>query len=117
MQLPHDGRYDFFLNIMLSDRDDYYPLVLNKLAKVSNVESLQFIFVLQQAKRGTAPFFKRRMLPLLVEGMKSKTLICGECLLPLNISRLPLLTVLLPVIMKHSRSYSITTAILFIRPR
>lgn len=48
------GQYDYLLKIALKDMDEYYDFMLNKLASLSNVGTVQSFFVLKEAKKETA---------------------------------------------------------------
>ena len=48
------GEYDFLLKIAVKDMDEYYDFVIHKLAKLSNVGTVQSFFVLHESKRHTA---------------------------------------------------------------
>lgn len=48
------GQYDFLLKVAMADMDEYYGFILNKIAKLPNVGTVQSFFVLHEAKRETA---------------------------------------------------------------
>jgi Lrp/AsnC family leucine-responsive transcriptional regulator len=48
------GLYDYLLKVALSDMDEYYDFIINKIAKLSNVGNVQSFFVLYEAKKETA---------------------------------------------------------------
>jgi Lrp/AsnC family leucine-responsive transcriptional regulator len=48
------GLYDYLLKVALSDMDEYYDFIINKIAKLSNVGTVQSFFVLYEAKKETA---------------------------------------------------------------
>lgn len=48
------GQYDYLLKVALSDMDEYYGFIINKIAKLPNVGTVQSFFVLFEAKKETA---------------------------------------------------------------
>ena len=48
------GEYDFLLKVAVRDMDEYYDFVINRLAKLPNVGTVQSFFVLNESKRNTA---------------------------------------------------------------
>jgi Lrp/AsnC family transcriptional regulator, leucine-responsive regulatory protein len=48
------GEYDFLLKIAVRDMDEYYDFMMHKLARLSNVGTVQSFFVLKESKRETA---------------------------------------------------------------
>ena len=48
------GLYDYLLKVALGDMDEYYEFIINKIAKLSNVGTVQSFFVLYEAKKETA---------------------------------------------------------------
>lgn len=48
------GQYDYLLKVALQDMDEYYGFIINKIAKLSNVGTVQSFFVLFEAKKETA---------------------------------------------------------------
>ena len=48
------GEYDFLLKVAVPDMDAYYDFVIDRLAKLPNVGTVQSFFVLHEAKRNTA---------------------------------------------------------------
>jgi Lrp/AsnC family transcriptional regulator, leucine-responsive regulatory protein len=48
------GEYDFLLKIAVKDMDEYYNFVIHKLARLSNVGTVQSFFVLNASKCSTA---------------------------------------------------------------
>lgn len=48
------GQYDYLLKVALCDMDEYYSFIINKIAKLPNVGTVQSFFVLYEAKKETA---------------------------------------------------------------
>ena len=48
------GQYDYLLKVALRDMDEYYDFIINKIAKLHNVGTVQSFFVLYEAKKDTA---------------------------------------------------------------
>lgn len=48
------GQYDFLLKVEVRDMDEYYNFMINKLATLSNVGTVQSFFVLNEAKKDLA---------------------------------------------------------------
>ena len=48
------GQYDYLLKVALGDMDEYYDFIINKIAKLANVGTVQSFFVLFEAKKETA---------------------------------------------------------------
>lgn len=48
------GQYDYLLKVALRDMDEYYSFIINKIAKLPNVGTVQSFFVLFEAKKETA---------------------------------------------------------------
>ena len=48
------GQYDYLLKVALQDMDEYHDFMLNKLATLANVGTVQSFFVLKEAKKETA---------------------------------------------------------------
>jgi DNA-binding Lrp family transcriptional regulator len=48
------GQYDYLLKVALRDMDEYYGFIINKIAKLPNVGTVQSFFVLFEAKKETA---------------------------------------------------------------
>jgi len=48
------GEYDFLLKVAVSNMDAYYDFVINRLAKLPNVGTVQSFFVLHESKKNTA---------------------------------------------------------------
>lgn len=48
------GEYDFLLKVAVRDMDEYYDFVVNRLAQLPNVGTVQSFFVLKESKRDTA---------------------------------------------------------------
>lgn len=48
------GQFDYLLKVDLADMDEYYSFIINKIAKLPNVGTVQSFFVLYEAKRETA---------------------------------------------------------------
>ncbi len=48
------GQYDYLLKVAVSDMDEYYGFIINKIAKLPNVGTVQSFFVLYEAKKETA---------------------------------------------------------------
>lgn len=48
------GQYDYLLKVALCDMDEYYSFIINKIAKLPNVGTVQSFFVLFEAKKETA---------------------------------------------------------------
>ncbi len=48
------GQYDYLLKIELKDMDEYHDFMINKLAGLSNLGTVQSFFVLHEAKKETA---------------------------------------------------------------
>lgn len=48
------GQFDYLLKVALKDMDEYYVFMLEKLARLSNVGTVQSFFVLFEAKKETA---------------------------------------------------------------
>jgi len=48
------GEYDFLLKVAVRDMDEYYDFVINRLARLPNVGTVQSFFVLKESKRNTA---------------------------------------------------------------
>lgn len=48
------GQYDYLLKVALSDMDEYYGFIINKIARLPNVGTVQSFFVLFEAKKETA---------------------------------------------------------------
>ena len=48
------GEYDFLLKVAVFDMDAYYDFVINRLAKLPNVGTVQSFFVLHESKKNTA---------------------------------------------------------------
>lgn len=48
------GQYDYLLKVALKDMDEYYSFILNKVARLPNVGTVQSFFVLYEAKKETA---------------------------------------------------------------
>jgi DNA-binding Lrp family transcriptional regulator len=48
------GEYDFLLRVAVPDMDAYYDFVINRLAILANVGTVQSFFVLHESKRNTA---------------------------------------------------------------
>lgn len=54
------GKFDFLLKIAVRDMDEYNELLWHKLAKLPKVDNMESMFVISQAKSGTAvPFGER----------------------------------------------------------
>ena len=54
------GQFDYLLKVAIGDMDEYYGFIINKIAKLPNVGTVQSFFVLYEAKKETA---YRIMLP------------------------------------------------------
>ena len=48
------GQYDYLLKVAIGDMDEYYGFIINKIAKLPNVGTVQSFFVLYEAKKETA---------------------------------------------------------------
>lgn len=48
------GQYDFLLKVALKDMDEYHDFMLNKLASLSNIGTVQSFFVMLEGKKETA---------------------------------------------------------------
>ena len=48
------GQYDYLLKVAVRDMDEYYDFVINRLAKLENLGTVQSFFVLNEAKKHTA---------------------------------------------------------------
>lgn len=48
------GQFDYLLKVALKDMDEYYTFMLEKLARLANVGTVQSFFVLFEAKKETA---------------------------------------------------------------
>jgi DNA-binding Lrp family transcriptional regulator len=48
------GQFDYLLKVALRDMDEYYSFIINKIAKLPNVGTVQSFFVLYEAKKETA---------------------------------------------------------------
>jgi len=48
------GAFDYLLKIAVKDMEEYYDFVIHKLARLSNVGTVQTYFVLHEAKKNTA---------------------------------------------------------------
>lgn len=48
------GQFDYLLKVALRDMDEYYSFIINKIAKLPNVGTVQSFFVLFEAKKETA---------------------------------------------------------------
>lgn len=48
------GAFDFLLKIAVKDMEEYYGFVINKLANLANLGTVQTFFVLHEAKKNTA---------------------------------------------------------------
>ena len=48
------GEYDFLLKVAVSNMEAYYDFVINRLAKLPNVGTVQSFFVLHESKKNTA---------------------------------------------------------------
>ena len=48
------GQFDYLLKVALADMDEYYGFIINKIAKLPNVGTVQSFFVLFEAKKETA---------------------------------------------------------------
>ena len=48
------GQIDYRLKVALRDMDEYYSFIINKIAKLPNVGTVQSFFVLYEAKKETA---------------------------------------------------------------
>jgi DNA-binding Lrp family transcriptional regulator len=55
------GQFDFLLKVTLKDMDEYYNFVIDRLARLHNVGTVQSFFVLHEAKVETA--YKMKILP------------------------------------------------------
>lgn len=48
------GQYDYLLKVAMGDMDEYYGFIINKIAMLPNVGTVQSFFVLFEAKKETA---------------------------------------------------------------
>lgn len=48
------GQYDYLLKVAMGDMDEYYGFIINKIAQLPNVGTVQSFFVLFEAKKETA---------------------------------------------------------------
>jgi Lrp/AsnC family transcriptional regulator, leucine-responsive regulatory protein len=48
------GQFDYLLKVAIRDMDEYYDFIINKVAKLPNVGTVQSFFVLFEAKKETA---------------------------------------------------------------
>ena len=48
------GQYDFLLKVAISDMKEYHDFMLNKLATIANIGTVQSFFVLSESKQETA---------------------------------------------------------------
>ena len=64
------GQYDYLLKVALGDMDEYYGFIINKIARLENVGTVQSFFVLYEAKKETA---YRILLPDENAGKKKQT--------------------------------------------
>jgi Lrp/AsnC family leucine-responsive transcriptional regulator len=48
------GAFDYLLKIAVKDMEEYYDFAVNKLAHISNLETVQTFFALHEAKNNTA---------------------------------------------------------------
>ena len=48
------GQYDFLLKVAIQDMKEYHDFMLNKLATIANIGTVQSFFVLSHAKQETA---------------------------------------------------------------
>ncbi|MBL7700475.1 MAG: Lrp/AsnC family transcriptional regulator [Chitinophagaceae bacterium] len=48
------GQYDYLLKVAMGDMDEYYGFIIDKIARLPNVGTVQSFFVLFEAKKETA---------------------------------------------------------------
>jgi Lrp/AsnC family leucine-responsive transcriptional regulator len=48
------GQYDFLLKVAIADMKEYHDFMLNKLATIANIGTVQSFFVLSESKQETA---------------------------------------------------------------
>ncbi|MEJ0082021.1 MAG: Lrp/AsnC ligand binding domain-containing protein [Puia sp.] len=48
------GQYDFLLKVAIQDMKEYQDFMMNKLATIANIGTVQSFFVLTQSKQETA---------------------------------------------------------------
>ena len=48
------GQYDFLLKVAIQDMKEYHDFMMNKLATIANIGTVQSFFVLSESKQETA---------------------------------------------------------------